>query len=263
MKKLLLITLTLSILSSCGGTDSTTNSNIDVSPSGVTNERTTTNNATDSGINLAIADNFCSNETKLKLLSTSLLSAFAVKGNGADLNYCGGSSELLVTDSTNFNIILDNYCVNFRNQQAVLNGTINGTVESGANFVSSIIPNLTITGDNLNLSVTGTTYNGRADDMFISLSIEDKINNIETSLENVSIKKGELDFGLFSFNNVGPYEFKFIDHFNEDLTKGMLFIYGEGEELLILTAENGIVTVVHKLNKKDPGSLIDSTSCNN
>ena len=50
-----------------------------------------------------------------------------------------------------------------------------------------------------------------------------------------------------------------IDHFNADLTDGMLFIYGIGEELLILTAEMGIVTVVYKQDRHDPGVLVESS----
>ena len=211
--------------------------------------------------NVAIASNFCSNESKLKMLSTSLLSAYAVKGNGSDLNYCGGTSEL--SDNGNeFGITLTDYCVDFRGQQLIMNGTIDGVVDSGANFFSSIIPDLTISGDNVDLSISGSTKYGRADDMFLNIAVTDNTSGKQLVLQEVNIKKGEFDLGFFSFGDVGPYEFKFINHFNADLTEGMLFIYGMGEELLILTAENGIVTVVFKQDKRDPGTLLDVASCN-
>jgi hypothetical protein len=208
--------------------------------------------------NLLIADNFCANETKFKLLSTSLLSAFSAKGNGSDMNYCGGSSEF-TENGEEFNIALTNYCVQFREQQVLLNGTINGVTDSGANFFSSIIPNVTIAGEGVDLSFSGNTWYGRADDMFMNLVITDHTTGNSIDLEETNIKKGEFDFGLFSFDEVGPYEFKFIKHFNADLTEGQLFIYGVGEELLILTAEEGIVTVVFKRDRHDPGVLVESS----
>ena len=98
--------------------------------------------------------------------------------------------------------------------------------------------------------------------MFLTLTITDNISAQQIVLEEVNIKKGEIDFGFFRFGDVGPYEFKFINHFNDDLTEGLLFIYGQGEELLILTAEDGGVSVVHKKDKRDPGEWVTSESCN-
>lgn len=210
-------------------------------------------------MNVAIADGFCANETNFKLLSTSLLSAFSSAGNHPDVNYCGGTAELVQIDDLNFDIHLTDYCVNFRGQQVLLNGMIDAQVESGANFVSSVISDLTITGEGVDMSFSGTTWDGRANDMFLDLTITDHTTGNSIDLDETNIKKGEFDLGLFSFDNVGPYEFKFINHFNADLTEGMLFIYGIGEELLILTAEEGIVTVVYKQDRHDPGTLVESS----
>ena len=209
-------------------------------------------------MNLQIADNFCANETNLKLLSTSLLSAYSSKGNGSDMNYCGGTNAF-TENGADFNITLTNYCVNFRGQQVVLNGTIDGVTDSGANFFSSIIPDITIAGGNYDLSLSGETWYGRADDMFLNLMATDHNTGNLISLEDTNIKKGEFDIGFFSFEGVGPYEFRFIKHFNETLTEGQLFIYGVGEEYLVLTAEEGIVTVVYKKDRHDPGVLVESS----
>ena len=214
----------------------------------------------DANTNLAIADNFCANETKFKLLSTSLLSAFSDKGRGntSDANYCGGTSAL-TENGSEFNITLTDYCVQFREQQVLLNGTIDGIIESGANFVSaSADPDISITGEGVDLSIVGHTWDGRNDDMFLTLTITDNLSGHQIELGDTNIKKGEFDFGHFSFGAVGPYDFKFINHFNAELTEGQLFIYGSGEELLILTAENGIVTVVFKTDRHDPGVLVES-----
>jgi len=264
MKKLyaqniVILIVSLFMLWSCGtsntdpnATATSTNSNGTTTP--VSSDLTTESN-------IAISSNFCSNETKFKMLSTSLLSAYTAKGNSSDTNYCGGSSAYS-EDGANFKIVLDNYCVNFRGQQLTLNGTINGVTDSGTNFFSSIIPDLSITGDNVDLGINGTTKYGRADDMFLDITIKDNIAEKQIVFQDVNIKKGEFDLGFFSFDNVGPYEFKFIDHFNADLTAGMLFIYGTGEEYLILSADQGIITVVYKQDRHDPGTLLDVPSCN-
>lgn len=209
-------------------------------------------------MDLAIADNFCANEKNLKLLSTSLLSAYSSKGNGSDMNYCGGTADF-AENGPDFSITLTNYCVNFRGQQVLLNGTIDGVTDSGANFFSSIIPDLTIAGGNYDLSLNAETWYGRADDMFLNLMATDHTSGNSISLEDTNIKKGEFDIGYFSFDGVGPYEFRFINHFNADLTEGLLFIYGVGEEYLVLTAEEGIVTVVYKTDRHDPGVLVESS----
>ena len=215
----------------------------------------------DSATNLAIADNFCANETNFKVLSTSLLSAYSDlgRGNYTDPNYCGGTSELTTTD-TGFTVTLTNYCVLFRDQQVLLNGTIKGAVDSGVNIISEFLePDISIIGEGFDLSVVGDTRNGRNDDMFMNLTITDNFSGNQIVLDETNIKKGEFDFGYFSFEDVGPYRFLFIKHFNADLTEGQLFIYGSGEEYLILTAENGIVTVVFKRDRHDPGVLVESS----
>jgi len=259
MKKLFSLFLILPFTWSCGNNNVSSEQDMLTTDPGQTANIASSELNTDS--NIAIASNFCSNETKLKMLSTSLLSAYAVKGNSADLNYCGGTSELS-DNGGEFGITLTDYCVNFRGQQLIMNGTIDGVVDSGANFFSSIIPDLTISGENVDLSISGSTKYGRADDMFITIAVTDHMTDKQLQLQEVNIKKGEFDLGYFSFGDVGPYEFKFINHFNADLTEGMLFIYGTGEQLLILTAENGIITVVFKQDKHDPGTLLDVASCN-
>lgn len=266
MKKLSILLISLFLVYACGNSSSEDPDNMQIaigtetggSGSGGNTGSETPAADLNAETNLAIADNFCANETKFKLLSTSLLSAFSPKGNGSDMNYCGGTAEL-TENGLDFDITLTDYCVNFRGQQVFLNGTIDGTVESGANFVSSVIPDITITGDGVDMSFAGHTWDGRADDMFLNLVITDHTTGNSISLNETNIKKGEFDFGLFTFDEVGPYEFKFINHFNEDLTEGQLFIYGVGEELLILTAEEGIVTVVFKQDRHDPGVLVDSS----
>ena len=260
MKKLSILLMSLLLVYACGnssedpnnmqtlGADTTTGSPVDNVPPSELNAET----------NLLIADNFCANETKFKLLSTSLLSAYSAKGNGSDMNYCGGTSEF-TENGDEFSIALTNYCVNFRGQQVLLNGTIDGITDSGANFFSSLIPDITIAGEGFDLSFSGNTWYGRADDMFMNLMITDHTTGNSINLEETNIKKGEFDLGFFSFDEVGPYEFKFIKHFNAELTEGQLFIYGVGEELLILTAEEGIVTVVFKRDRHDPGVLVESS----
>jgi hypothetical protein len=41
----------------------------------------------------------------------------------------------------------------------------------------------------------------------------------------------------------------------------MLFIYGEADQVVIISADSGTITVVYKENKQDPGTLITQTSC--
>ena len=260
MKKFIILLLSLFWLWSCGGNSSntTTASIADTTNPG---SATLTSSPLTNDSMSAVAGNFCACETKFKMLSTSLLSAYSSKGNGSDLNYCGGSNAYS-KDGDNFKIELNNYCVNFRGQHLTLNGTINGVTDSGANFFSSIIPDLSITGKNVDLSVSGSTKYGRADDMFLDITIDDNITAKQIIFQDVNIKKGEFDLGYFTFDNVGPYEFKFIDHFNADYTAGMLFIYGTGDDYLILSADQGIITVVYKKDRHDPGTLIDVPNCN-
>ncbi|MEJ2179315.1 MAG: hypothetical protein P8Y28_02515 [Gammaproteobacteria bacterium] len=207
----------------------------------------------------AAASGFCESQKQLQILSTSLLSAFSSKGNGTDKNYCGGTANF-TEDGMMFDIELTDYCVNARGQQVTMDGLIKGEIESGANFTSDI-NQLSVVGEGVNLSLDGNTWDGRADDMFMNLNISDLLNNIEISLEGVNIKKGEFDLGYLNIPEVGTFYFKFITHFNADFTEGMLFIYGEGEQLTIISADNGTITVVYKENKQDPGTLLTQTSC--
>jgi len=257
MKKLIILSLSLFWLWSCGGNSSNSTSITGSNPGSAS----LTNSPLTNESMAAVAGNFCACETKFKMLSTSLLSAYSSKGNGSDLNYCGGSNGYS-EDGANFKIELKNYCVNFRGQHLTLNGTINGVTDSGANFFSSIIPDLSIIGKNVDLSVSGSTKYGRADDMFLDITIDDNITAKQIVFQDVNIKKGEFDLGYFSFNDVGPFQFKFIDHFDADYTTGMLFIYGTGDDYLILSADQGIITVVYKKDRHDPGTLIDVPSCN-
>lgn len=265
MKKLSILLISLFLVYACGNNNAEDENNM--SGSGIETTSGTPVDTVAPGdlnaqMNVAIADGFCANETNFKLLSTSLLSAFSPAGNHPDINYCGGTAELVQIDDLNFDIHLTDYCVNFRGQQVFLNGMIDAQVESGANFVSSVISDLTITGEGVDMSFSGSTWDGRANDMFLDLTITDHTTGNSIDLDETNIKKGEFDLGLFSFDDVGPYEFKFINHFNPELTEGMLFIYGIGEELLILTAEEGIVTVVYKQDRHDPGTWVESAACN-
>ncbi|WP_455204776.1 hypothetical protein [Kaarinaea lacus] len=207
---------------------------------------------------VALANQFCANRNMLQVLSTSLLSAYSVKDNGSDLNYCGGSIGL-DEEGLNFDINISDYCVNARGQQVTLNGDISGATESGANFTSTI-NNLTIVGSTTNLSIDGTSWDGRADDMFISLNVFDHAKDEQLYIDDVSIKKGELDFGYITFSGMDATEFKFIDYFNAELTQGQVFFYGTNDEILILSADNGAITAVLKQSKTDSGTLLN-TNC--
>ncbi|WP_455207412.1 hypothetical protein [Kaarinaea lacus] len=221
--------------------------------------------AISSSVASAAASGFCDSQKQLQVLSTSLISAYSPKGNGPDIYNCGGTANF-TEDGMLFDIELTDYCVNARGHQVMLNGIIHGETDSGANFFSEI-PELTIEGDGINLSLDGKTRYGRADDMFMDLNISDLVNNIEIGLEDVNIKhnsktkNGEFDLGYLNLPGVGKFYFKFITHFNADLTEGMLFIYGDGEQLIIISADNGSITVVYKENKSDPGTLLTQTSC--
>lgn len=273
MKKTVLLAFTLSLLWSCGdgttmGTPDPMNGNPgitenpqqpisvpDAPAAPVPNLSDTMDNTKAS----AAAGGFCESQKQLQILSTSLLSAYTSKGNGADVNYCGGSANFS-SEGGQFSIELADYCVNARGQQVTLNGLINGATESGANFTSDIVE-LTIEGAGVNLSLDGNTWDGRADDMFMNLNISDLVNTIEAGLEGVNIKKGEFDLGYLVMPNVGRFYFKFITHFNAELTEGMLFIYGEAEQVIIISADSGALTVVYKQNRQDPGTLLTQTSC--
>lgn len=250
MKKVLIIIMLMQFVWACGDSNSPSEEN---ATENSTNQNTDLNTDTST----LIANGFCSAQTQLQMVSTGLLSAYSVKGNGSDLNYCGGEISLS-EDDPNFEIAINDYCFNFRDQQLTLNGNIIGAIESGANFTSKI-PQLTITGEAVDLSISGETWDGRADDMFISIAVTDNISGETIALDEVSIKKGELDFGFITLADLGRFEFKFIEHFNAELTQGQLFFYGADEELVIITADNGTITVVYKASKLDPGTLLDSS----
>lgn len=270
MSRSLLLLLSIVILISCGD-----GNNLGDDPTQSLTSNTNAGGTSQASLQteIAIADGFCVNQKKLQIISTSLLSAYAPKGNGSDLNYCGGSiiytDNILYTDDDpytdgdpDFLLELTDYCVNARGQQVIVNGSISGTTDSGINFFSSIISNLSIVGSNLNLDLSGNTWDGRADDNFMNLNITDNINSSTLVLGDVSIKKGELDFGTFTFPGLNPVAFQFIKHFNADNTEGLLFIYGEGEEKLIISGDNGMITAVYTKDRHDDGTWLD-LPCNN
>lgn len=266
MKKLLLISLLIPLLWSCsdGGNNDPDAGNAQTgvadNSSGNTTPDVTPIDVTDLGMAANIADAFCLNQRKLRVMATSLLSAFSPKGNQPDANYCGGNAELM-EDGLDFEIHVNDYCVEGHGQQVTVNGDIYGTVESGANFITSQIQDLTIVGTGVDMVVVGNTWDGRDDDMFVNLDITDAVLNNQMALEFVNIKKGEIDFGYFNFEGIGSVEFKFIKHFNDDNTEGQIFIYGEGEKLLILSGDNGAVTAVYKQDRHDPGTWVETTQC--
>jgi len=174
-----------------------------------------------------------------------LLSAYAPKGNGSDLNYCGGEN-VFNENGADFTLELTNYCVQARGQQVILNGSISGSTESGSNFISSIINNLSIVGNNVDLDISGNSWDGRANDNFMNLQITDNINSRALQIGDMSVKKGEFDFGTFSFDELNPVRFQFINHFNADNTEGLLFIYGNADDKLIISGDNGMITAVYR-----------------
>ena len=249
MKKVSVLLLLLFVFSACGDGGTVPDKSSTVEQQNQTSDLNTENSS-------ALANNFCSAQTRLQMVATGLLSAYSVKSNGSDLNYCGGEI-ILGEDNPDFDISINEYCYIFRDQQLTLNGKIIGAVESGANFTSEI-PEITLVGDNVDLTLSGRTWDGRADDMFISLVIADNISGEDIVLDEVSIKKGELDFGYITFSDLDRIKFKFIEHFNAELTQGQLFFYGNDDELVIITADNGTITVVYKESKLDPGTLLEA-----
>lgn len=213
---------------------------------------------------IAQADGYCVNQKKMQIISTSLLSAYTPKGNGSDLNYCGGEN-VYKDDGTNFSLQLNNYCVNARGQQVVLNGHITGVTDSGTNFFSSIIDSLNIknvNGTDIDWDIAGSTRDGRADDNFVDLQVIDNNDGSQLLLNDTSIKKGEFDFGDVTFDGLGQIPFKFIDYFNADNTAGLLFLYGQGEDYTVISGDNGMITAVYKKDRHDPGTWLD-LPCNN
>jgi hypothetical protein len=250
MKKMAIIFLLLQIMWACDGGNTPSSENpLDDSPNPVAS--LSVDGST------ALANGFCATQTRLQIVGSALLSAYSAKDNGSDLNYCGGEN-MLSGDKNNFAITVKDYCFVFRDRQLILNGDIAGATESGANFVSEIT-NLDIVGDSVDLTTRGKTTAGRADDMFISTLISDNSSGEDISLEDVSLKKGELDFGYLTLPDLGRFEFKFIEHFNAELTRGQLYIYGIGDQLLIITAADGAITAVYKASKLDTGTSLNTT----
>ena len=249
MKKVLLIVLFIQFLWACG-------ENYTPAEENPTNDQVKQDTDLNIETSPSLANSFCAAQTHLQMVSTGMLSAYSVKGNGSDLNYCGGDITL-VEDGPNFDIAINDYCFTFRNQQLILNGDITGAIESGANFTSEF-PEITLVGQGVDLTISGSTWDGRADDMFISVAIADNISGEEIALEDVSIKKGELDFGYITFSDWEHIKFQFIEHFNADLTQGQLFFYGNDDEQVIITADNGAITVVYKESKLDSGTLLEA-----
>ena len=172
MKHILLVLLgilVMHLITGCGDGNAPVDDN-------ATNEPTNQNADLNTDTSTALVNGFCAAQTQLQIVSTGLLSAYSVKGNGSDLNYCGG--EIILTeDNPDFAISINDYCFNFRNQQLTLNGDIIGAIESGANFTSQIQA-LSVVGDAVDLSISGRTWDGRADDMFISITVHDNLADV-------------------------------------------------------------------------------------
>jgi len=215
---------------------------------------------TDLSLQTAVADAYCSNQKKLQLVSKALLSAYSPKGNGSDTANCGGEN-VYVDDGVNFSLELKDYCIEKSGQQYKLNGSISGATESGNNFTSTI-SSLSIKGNNVDLSINGDTYAGRADDNWANLNINDNLTNTPYALDQTSVKKGELAFGDFTYPGFESVHYQFITNFNEDNTEGLLFFYGNEEDRIIVSADNGMITAVYAVDRQDPGTWLD-LPCNN
>jgi len=212
----------------------------------------------DVNLQTTIANAYCTNQKKLQLISESLLRAYSPKGNGADKANCGGENAY-TDDGTNFTLDMKDYCIEKEGKQYLLNGSISGMTESGNNFTSTI-SNLSITGNGVNLSIDGDSYDGRADDNFVNLNVHDGALNY--SLDQSSVKKGEFDFGYLTFPTFASAPYQFITHFNADNTEGLLFIYGNADDKIIISGDQGMITAVYSANKQDPGTWLD-LPCNN
>lgn len=209
----------------------------------------------DLSLQTSIADAYCKNQRKLQVISNTLLSAYAPKDNGVDAKYCGGENVYTV-DGANFTLKLNNYCMDYRGEQYTLNASIAGSTDSGSNFISSI-SDFSITGKNVDLSFSGETWDGRADDNHVTLDVYDALTTTDYSISESSVKKGEFDFGNLSFPGFQSVAYKFITHFNADNTEGLLFIYGNADDKIIISADNGIITAVYSANKHDPGTWLE------
>ena len=127
MNKLLIILLFLPVLWSCDNSSYT-------AANDAQNQEEPLGDQQNQEVNLnentptELSNAFCANQNQLQVLSTSLLSAYSVKGNGADLNYCGGEIDLN-EDGLSFDITITDYCVNARGQEVTLNGNVTGLIE--------------------------------------------------------------------------------------------------------------------------------------
>ena len=209
---------------------------------------------------ITLANSYCVNQKKWQIISTSLLSAYSPKGNGSDLNYCGGENVYKV-NGADFTLQLNDYCVNAGGKQVLLNGHITGSTDSGSNFISTI-DSLNISGKGINLDITGNSRDGRADDNFVNLQVTDNSSNTGFLLDDVSIKKGEFDFGDMTFDGLIQTHFQFITHFNADNTEGLLYLYGQGDDKTIISADKGMITAVYTKDRHDTGTWLD-LPCNN
>jgi len=242
-------------LSACGGDNGT-------GESGNINIQQLDSNLDLQDVNLqtTIANAYCTNQKKLQLISASLLSAYSPKGNGSDKANCGGENAYS-DDGTNFSLNMTNYCIEKEGKQYLLNGSISGTTESGNNFTSTI-SNLSIAGNGVNLTLNGDSYAGRADDNFVNLNVHDTGLGLDYSIDQSSVKKGEFDFGYLTFPSFASAPYQFITHFNADNTAGLLFIYGNADDKIIISGDQGMITAVYSANKQDPGTWLD-LPCNN
>lgn len=261
MRKLLILCFVLPFFWACSNGGGNAGDNLDGNNTselgtkpGTHNEQRvdlTTDTATD------LADNFCASHKNLQAFSKSFLGVMSVMSNHPLTGSCGGGVSY-EKDGTNFTVLATDYCDDAAGRALTANGTVTGTVESGANFTSDV-PSFHITGQGIDITMSGHTWDGRYNDMFLSMSMTDNLTGTVVELSDVNIKKGELDIGLMTFADLGKFEFKVIKHFNNELTEGQLFFYGDNGETIIMTAENGSISVVLTESKQDQGTWLDSS----
>ena len=205
-----------------------------------------------------LTNGFCAAQKQLQIFSKSLLSVFSVYSSQGLSNSCGG--EVALTKSPGaFQLDIIHYCSESSGQPLTINGQIKALVESGVNFTSDIA--LSIKGDGVDLTANGNSWDGRYNDFFFTMEVKDNVLGQSLLLDQVNIKKGELDLGYVVFPDFGRTKFLVIKHFNNDNTAGQIFFYGQNGEIVIVTAEDGLLSAVFKQNKLDPGILLDS-DCN-
>jgi len=250
LKKIFPLLLTLHLLWSCGD-----NNYPDISGTPKLSQNQQSSLTPASANNLANA--FCASQNTLQIVATSFLSVYSVMGNGSDLNYCGGTL-LLNKDGLNFDISMTDYCVNAAGQEVIINGGIDGMVETGGDFSSNIY-GMRVVSDGIDLSVSGNTWNGRADEQFMRLNIIDNMTATKILIEEASLKNGEFDYGYITFPDLGRFEFRFIANFNADLSQGQVYIYADSGQAISITATNGGLAVIYNAAETDPGVTLNST----